>query len=78
MTKPVKIHSVGQALVWGDGWVAAYATLEAHAADLAATVERLNDQVFSLQTRAVILEAEALLLRYNVAQALRQGADEVG
>lgn len=51
-------------------WQAAHATMQAHAEDIGATVERLNDEVFALQTRAVILEAEALLLRYDVAQAL--------
>lgn len=58
------IRTVDEALRWGDGWVSAYAELYAHA-------EELEHQAFMLQTRAVILEAEALLLRYDMAQALR-------
>lgn len=57
------IRTVSDALTWGDEWVAAYA-------EMYDKVEALESQVFALQTRAVILEAEALLLRYDVAQAL--------
>lgn len=57
-----------------DEWQAAHATLQALGADLGATINRLNDEVFMLQTRAVILEAEALMLRYDVAQALGKPA----
>ena len=69
-TEARAIGTIDAALRWGDEWVSAYATLQAHAADLSATVERQADEIFALQTRAVILEAEALLLRYDVAQAL--------
>lgn len=53
-------------------WQEAHAAQRAHAADLYATIERLSDEVFALQTRAVILEAEALLLKYDVAQSLNR------
>lgn len=62
---PVEIRTARAALEWGDGWVSAYAALEAN-------IEHLENQVFLLKTRAVILEAEALLLRYDIAQALRK------
>ncbi len=58
------IRTVEAALDWGDEWVSAYVQLLDHA-------EQLEHQVFMLQTRAVILEAEALLLRYDMQQALR-------
>jgi hypothetical protein len=76
MAALVEIRTGRQALAWGDEWVAAYATLAAHSCDLAETVERLRDEVFALQTRSIILEAEALLLRYNVAEALRKAPEE--
>ncbi len=59
------IRTVAAALQWGDEWVSAYAELYAHA-------EHLEHQVFMLQVRAVILEAEALLFRYDMEQALRR------
>jgi hypothetical protein len=74
---PKAINTRHDALLWGDEWVAAYATLQAHADDLTATIGQLNDEVFMLQTRAVILEAEALLLRYDVAEALRKVPVEI-
>lgn len=68
------IHSIYDALKWGDEWVSAYVAQLEHAAELQARIEHLSDQVFILQTRAVILEAEALLLRYNVAETLSKAA----
>lgn len=44
----------------------------AHVEYLHAVIDWLNHDAFMLQTRAVILEAEALLLRYDVAEALRK------
>lgn len=41
------------------------------------TIEEMHHEAFMLQTRAVILEAELLLLRYDVAEALRKVADPV-
>lgn len=41
-------------------------------AELLQQIDALHDEVFMAQTRAVILEAEALLLRYDMEQALRQ------
>jgi hypothetical protein len=57
------IRSIEDALTWGDEWVSAYA-------DLYERADQLEKQVFMLQIRVVILEAEALLLRYDVAKAL--------
>lgn len=51
-------------------WQESHAAQRANAHDLYATIERLSDEVFMLQTRAMILEVEALLLRYDVAKAL--------
>lgn len=62
------ILSVNDALNWGDEWVSAYAALQSH-------TEQLEHQVFMLQTRAVILEAEALLLRYDMQQALARSTE---
>lgn len=68
------IRTVDDALKWGDEWVTAYVAQLEHAAELQARVELLSEQVFMLQTRAVILEAEAQLLRYDVAQTLSKAA----
>lgn len=57
------IRTVSNALDWGDEWVSAYVELREH-------TEQLEHQVFMLQVRATILEAEALLLRYDMAKAL--------
>lgn len=57
------IRTVYDALAWGDEWVSAYAALQSHA-------EQLEHQVFMLQVRSAVLEAEALLLQYDVFKAL--------
>lgn len=59
------IRTRQDALDWGDEWVSAYSEIHLRA-------EQLEHQVFMLQIRVVILEAEALLLRYDVAKALGQ------
>lgn len=59
------IRTVHDALDWGDGWVSAYVELRER-------TEQLEHQVFMLQIRASILEAEAMLLRYDMAKALGQ------
>lgn len=57
-------------------WMQHYdATVTQHrgqVAELHAAMDILHDEAFMLRTRAVILEAEALLLRYDVAEALRR------
>lgn len=67
------IRTVHDALAWGDEWMAAYHQQQA---ELNARIVRLSDEVFMTQTRAVILEAELLILRHKVSETLKASASE--